>query len=43
MVVTVGSVNDSTAFEQVLDAIRVPRKGRGRPRNRPDRVIADKA
>jgi hypothetical protein len=27
----------------VLDAIRVPRPGGGRPRARPDRVLADKA
>jgi transposase len=27
----------------VLDAIRVPRPGAGRPRTRPDRVLADKA
>ncbi len=27
----------------LLDAIRVPRTGRGRPRTRPDAVLADKA
>jgi transposase len=27
----------------VLEGIRVPRLGRGRPRTRPDRVLADKA
>jgi transposase len=27
----------------VLEAIRVPRAGRGRPRTRPDRALADKA
>ena len=27
----------------MLDAIRVPRPGGGRPRTRPDRVLADKA
>lgn len=27
----------------MLEAIRVPRLGRGRPRTRPDRVLADKA
>ncbi len=27
----------------MLDAIRVPRPGRGRPRTRPGRVLADKA
>jgi hypothetical protein len=41
VVLTPGSVNDSTVFEVVLEAVRVPRGGRGRPRTRPDRVIAD--
>ncbi|MDQ0578666.1 transposase [Streptomyces rishiriensis] len=40
---TPGNVNDSTAFDAVLDAVRVPRTGVGRPRRRPDAVIADKA
>jgi hypothetical protein len=30
-------------FAAVLDGIRVPRLGPGRPRTRPDRVLADKA
>ncbi|WSI89850.1 IS5 family transposase [Streptomyces murinus] len=42
-VVTPGNVNDSTAFDAVLEAVRVPRTGVGRPRRRPDAVIADKA
>lgn len=42
-VVTAGNVNDSTMFDAVLDAIRVPRATVGRPRRRPDRVLADKA
>ncbi|MFJ4800788.1 IS5 family transposase, partial [Streptomyces murinus] len=42
-VVTPGNVNDSTAFDAVLEAVRVPRTGVGRPRRRPDTVIADKA
>ncbi|WP_415925649.1 transposase [Streptomyces scabiei] len=33
----------SQQFEAVLEAIRVPRLGLGRPRKRPDRVRADKA
>jgi transposase len=41
--VTTGQAGDSPQFEPVLDAIRVPRQGRGRPRCRPDRVLADKA
>ncbi|MBE3016229.1 transposase, partial [Microbispora sp. NEAU-D428] len=40
--VTGGNVNDCTRLQQVLQAIRVPRLGRGRPRTRPDHVVADK-
>jgi transposase len=29
--------------EQTLEAVKVPRKGRGRPKKRPARLIADKA
>ena len=43
VLVTPGNVNDSTAFDAVLHAVRVPRAGVGRPRLRPDAVIADKA
>ncbi len=43
MVLTAGQVHESTQLEPVLDAIRVPRPGgRGRPRKRPDHLIADK-
>lgn len=41
-VVTAGNVNDSTMLDAVLDAIKVPRATVGRPRRRPDRVLADK-
>lgn len=41
-VLTGGNVNDCTRFEQVMDAIAVHRRGPGRPRTRPDHVIADK-
>ncbi|WP_432742717.1 transposase [Streptomyces sp. JH002] len=34
---------DSPQFETVLEGIRLPRLGLGRPRNRPRRVRADKA
>lgn len=37
-----GNVNDCTRFAQVMAAIRVERHGPGRPRVRPDHVIADK-
>ncbi|MFF4450029.1 IS5 family transposase [Streptomyces sp. NPDC001502] len=43
VVITAGQRGDSPQFEQVLEAIRVPRIGLGRPRKRPDRVRADKA
>jgi transposase len=42
-VITPGQRHDSTQMEAVLEGIRVPRAtGRGRPRTRPDRLIADK-
>jgi transposase len=43
IVVTGGQRNDGAMLEQVLDDIRVPRIGGGRPRTRPDQVAADKA
>jgi transposase len=43
MVVTAGQRGDSPQFVRVLERIRVRRTGRGRPRTRPDRVLADKA
>ena len=42
MVLTPGNINDTTMMTETLDRIRVPRSGRGRPRTRPDRVLADK-
>ena len=43
VVITAGQRHDSTQLASVLTGIRVPRPGgRGRPRTRPDRVIADK-
>jgi len=42
-VVTAGQRGDSPQFGAVLHGIRVPRLGPGRPRTRPDRVLADKA
>ena len=42
MVVTPGQRHESTQLESLLDGIRVKRVGRGRPRKRPDRLIADK-
>ncbi|MEJ1202862.1 MULTISPECIES: transposase [unclassified Streptomyces] len=43
VLITAGQRGDSPRFESVLDAIRVPRIGPGRPRKRPDRVRADKS
>jgi hypothetical protein len=42
LIVTAGQAGDSPQFEAVLEAIRVPRPARGRPRCRPDRVLGDK-
>ena len=43
LVITAGQRGDSPQFAPVLARIRVPRKGPGRPRTRPKRVLADKA
>lgn len=40
--VTGGNTNDCTQLTAVMDAIRMPRLGPGRPRNRPDHVLGDK-
>jgi hypothetical protein len=43
VVLSPGQRHDSTQLEPVLDAISVARPGgRGRPRKRPDHLIADK-
>lgn len=42
MHVTPGQCHESTQFEKVLDAVRVPQPV-GRPRKRPDAAAADKA
>ena len=42
LLVTAGQRHDSPQFQPVLEAIRVPRLGLGRPRTRPDKVRADK-
>lgn len=43
VMLTGGQRNDGAVFTEVIDEIRVPRLGAGRPRTRPDAVIADKA
>ena len=42
MVITAGNINDTTMMTTVLGAIAIPRVGGGRPRVRPERVLADK-
>src|SRR3954447_7512938 len=42
MMITGGNINDTTMMTAVLEDIRVPRAGKGRPRTRPDRVLPDK-
>jgi transposase len=41
--ITAGQRGDSPQFVAVVEGIRVPRPGRGRPRTRPERVRGDKA
>jgi hypothetical protein len=43
LLVTAGQRHDSPQFQPVLEVLRVPRIGPGRPRTRPDEVRADKA
>jgi transposase len=43
LLLTAGNINDTTMLAQVLAGIRVPRLGPGRPRTRPDYLLADKA
>ncbi len=43
LVTTVGQRHDAVAFELVLGKLAVRRPGPGRPRTRPDDVLADKA
>ncbi|MEU2469359.1 IS5 family transposase [Streptomyces sp. NPDC012486] len=43
LVLTPGHSGDGPQLERVLEQVSVPRAGVGRPRTRPDRVLADKA
>jgi transposase len=43
VLLTPGQWGDSPQFTAILGQIRVPRPGPGRPRTRPDRVLADRA
>ena len=42
MLLTSGNINDTQLLGPLLATIRVPRPGPGRPRTRPDRLLADK-
>jgi len=42
-VTSAGQRNDSLGFEPVMADLRIRRRGPGRPRTRPSRVLADKA
>jgi transposase len=42
MLVTAGQRHESTQLGPLLDAIRVPRSGLGRPRKRPTHLVADR-
>jgi len=41
--ITAGQRHDSVAFERLMGQLRIRRLGRGRPRTRPGRLLADKA
>ncbi|MGW8353301.1 IS5 family transposase [Streptomyces wedmorensis] len=43
IVLTPGHSGDGPQLRHVLEQVRVPRTGAGRPRTRPDQVLADKA
>ena len=43
VVLTPGQAGDNPQLLPLLDDIRVPRVGRGRPRKRPEHLIADRA
>ncbi|MFE5909055.1 IS5 family transposase [Streptomyces wedmorensis] len=43
LVLTPGHYGDGPQLERVLKQVRVPRTGAGRPRTRPDHILADKA
>jgi transposase len=42
ILVTAGQRHESTQLARLLDGIRVPRAGVGRPRKRPDHLLADR-
>jgi transposase len=42
VLITAGQRHESTQLQLLLDAIRVPRPGLGRPRKRPTHLVADR-
>ncbi|MGW7210749.1 transposase [Streptomyces sp. NPDC054837] len=42
-VITAGQRGDAPVFTEVMERIRMPRINGGRPRTRPDHVLADRA
>jgi transposase len=42
-VTSAGQRHDSLAFRPLMDRLRIARRGPGRPRTRPDRLLGDKA
>jgi transposase len=42
IVLTPGQAHEAPVFDQLLDQVAVKRAGRGRPRKRPKRIVADK-
>jgi transposase len=42
LLLTPGNVNDTTMFAQLIGSLRVQRAGPGRPRTRPEYLLADK-
>jgi transposase len=42
LLLTAGNVNDTLMFDQLMAGLRVERPGCGRPRTRPDYLVADK-
>lgn len=42
LLLSAGNVNDTSLFGSLLGGLRVSRRGRGRPRTRPEYVLADK-
>lgn len=42
LALSAGQRHESRSLERVLDAVYIPRRGRGRPKQRPKRLLADR-